>query len=641
MPAAPPIVISAFQGEQPRIIPRLMPETSAQSAVDARLDDGGLTPFRESVFRAPATTKTWQTIYKYLDKWIGWNYVVDAVPAPVAEDRIYYTGEEYPKMRVGDAIYKLAVPRPTLKLNVSNAGGGTGDISTRAYAYTYVTNINGIEEESEPSPVSSFVEWNSGDVITLSNFKLPGGSARGVAYQRIYRLQTGAAGTYFYLIHQRDITVEDGTANWVDNVAIDALAEPCPSIDYNAPVDTLKGLTALPNGMMAAFDGKKLYFCEPYKPHAWPEIYVITVDFPIVALGAMGLTLLVTTTGQPYLVSGSRPDSMAAQKLEQNLPCIGARTMVDLGYAVAYASNEGLVVASASGSVSLATANIFSRHDWAALAPSTMIGCQYNGRYCAFYDTVTKEGVTDRAALLIDLSGQSFLIRTETEAQAAVFDVQESALFYVPRGKDEIRQLDAPGALPKFLYWKSKEFVLPYPENYGAFLIDGVLNPETTSPDILANQIAVIIANNATAMKARHTYDPALGGKELKSLGGDINGVLYGTERWPPAVTGQLGQLKDGGQDLVPVDGDLLGLLPRGAVIVDGGGESTAVSGQTTVTVGVYADKKLVASVTAANVPVRLPSGFRARTWEIDVKTNGRVYRITMAKNMDDLKRQP
>ncbi|MGL1400235.1 hypothetical protein ACSTI4_24935, partial [Vibrio parahaemolyticus] len=76
---------------------------------------------------------------------------------------------------------------------------------------------------------------------------------------------------------------------------------------YNPPPAGLRGLTAMPNGMMAAFDGKDLYFCEPYLPHAWPASYTLTTDFPIVGLGAFGTSLVVMTTGNLYLVSGTAP----------------------------------------------------------------------------------------------------------------------------------------------------------------------------------------------------------------------------------------------------------------------------------------------------------------------------------------------
>lgn len=57
--------------------------------------------------------------------------------------------------------------------------------------------------------------------------------------------------------------------------------------------------------------------------------------------------------------------------------------------------------------------------------------------------------------------------------------------------------------------------------------------------------------------------------------------------------------------------------------------------------VGVYADHELIASVTRANRIVRLPSGFKARVWEIDVFADVRVEQIVMAKTIDELKQVP
>jgi hypothetical protein len=599
MPSAPAITLSGFVGEQPRIIPRLMGDNAAQAAIDTRLDDGGLSPMRETAFISTAGATDWKTIYYYQGSWLGWNIVVDAAPGPVAEDRLYYTGDGAPKMRVGVDVYPLAVNRPSAALAATLGGTGSGDIQTRLYVYTFVTSFG---EESEPCVASNSVDWKPGNTVTLSGFQAaPAG--RAITLQRIYRSQTGSTGTFFYLIAERAAT----TANFVDNIPVSSLQEPLPSTSYNAPPDTLKGLTALPNGMMAAFTGKKLYFCEPYRPHAWPEKYALTMESDIVGLGAMGVSLLVATKGQPYLVSGTVPESMTSQKIEQNLPCINERSIVDLGYAIAYASNEGLVVARADGAIGIATGNIFNRDDWEDLSPTTMIGAQLNGRYVAFYSTTLPNGTKQEGALFIDLSGQSFLFRTATTAQAVAYDIGASTLFYVPPGKAQIRQFDAPGAIRRYLYWKSKEFWLPYPENYGAFLIDSNDEIEPVNEEDLASQIAAITAANQALINAG-------------SIGGDINASLLGDYQ---------------------VNGDMLTPLPKFAGQGTGDDSGGIDPNFRSMTVGIYADKVRVAAVTTANRAIRLPSGFKARCWEIDVYTNARIDHITMAKTMDDLKRTP
>lgn len=224
--------------------------------------------------------------------------------------------------------------------------------------------------------------------------------ARSITLQRIYRSQTGQSGTYLYLIDERAASA----SNYTDVIAVNAFQEPLPSANYNAPPDDLTGLISLPNGMMAAFSGRKLYFSEPYRPHAWPEKYILTTDSDIVGLGAMDTSIVVMTEGWPQMVQGSSPDTMQMAKLEQNFPCINARGIVDLGYAIAFPSNEGMAVVRADGSISVPTANIFNRDDWLALSPATMIGSQISGRCALFYQTTAVNGTILTGALLLDLS---------------------------------------------------------------------------------------------------------------------------------------------------------------------------------------------------------------------------------------------
>lgn len=581
----PAIKLIGFSGEQPRIVPRLMPETAAQSAVNTRLDDGGLTPVRKTVFEATADSATCRSIYRHDGDWLCWEDEVDAAPGPVAQDRLYFTGDGQPKMRVGGDVFPLAVPRPAGALTAALTGAGAGDVVTRLYVYTWVTSFG---EESEPAPVSNAVDWQPGQDVELSGFAAAP-SGRAITHQRIYRSQTGQSGTYFYFVAERAASAADFT----DTVAADAFQEPLPSAAWNAPPGDLAGLVALPNGMMAAFSGNRLYFCEPYRPHAWPEKYVLTTEYPIVGVRGMASAVLVMTTGLPYMATGASPETMQMMKLEHNLPCINARGIVDLGYAVAYPSNEGLVMVKADGSFALATANMFDRDGWMALSPGTMIGAQHLGRYVAFYRTVGARGETLAGALLIDLSAQAFLIRLDADATACFHDIAGGGLYFLKRDTTEIRRVDAPNAARALQYWKSKQFVLPYPENFGAIRIDATGGGEAVDEAAYhAEREAAILANG----------DAIAAGP----VGGALNEVPLNE---------------------VSLNGDTLAPIPR--------------LNQSTLAVGIYADGEMVASVTRANRIVRLPAGFRARTWEIDVFSDVPVEQITVAKTVDELKALP
>ncbi len=580
----PAFRLTAFSGEQPRIMPRLLPDMAATAAFDVRLEDGSLAPRRRSVQVADTDEPSHQTIYRHGSEWLSWPGTVHAAPGPVATDRLYLTGSGAPKMMVDDGIYDLAVPRPEDPLSVTLGGSGTGDVITRLYVYTWVTEFG---EESEPSPASNAVNWQSGRSVTLADFAATPPD-RGITHQRIYRSQQGRAGSYFYMIAERDAS----SGNYTDNVPIDAFQEPLPSANWNAPPADLVGLTALPNGIMAAFSGRDLYFCEPWRPHAWPETYVQTTDFPIVGLGALGGALIVLTTATPYLVTGTHPDSMAMLKIEANLPCVNARSIVDLGFALAYASHDGLVAVFADGSARLVTGNLFTPRTWQALNPQGFVSAQLNSRYVAFYNSVSPAGEVLTGGLFIDIGETPFLIRAAERVAAAYHDDRAGALFIKRMGSGAIHQFDSPEGLPATMYWRSKEIWLQQPDNMGVIRVEADLVIEGDEQDALDEERARIIEINEGLLAAGSIFD------EINA--GALNEFTFG--------------------------GDILEPLPTGT---------------SEITVAVFADDKFVASVQRTNVEVRLPSGFLARKWQIDVTGNTPITAVSVAKTIDELRSLP
>ncbi|HEX5362329.1 MAG TPA: hypothetical protein VFW49_14780 [Fluviicoccus sp.] len=561
-----------FSGEIPRLIPRLLPDTAAQRAENVRLDDGGLTPIRKPrLDHVVAGVSPIETIYKHGSEWLAWDTVVHAAPGPVAQDRLYYTGDGVPKMRVGTTIYPLAMNPPTVALTAALGGAGSGDIITRLYVYTEVTDFG---EESEPCPISNEVNWQPGNTVTLSGFRTPP-AGRNITKQRIYRSQSSVlSGTDLFLIAERAAS----NANYVDNIGVDDFAEALPSRDWNPPPDTLQGLIALQNGMMAAFVGKDLYFCEPYRPHAWPENYVLTLDYPIVALGAFGTTLVVMTTGQPYIVTGTAPENMQQERLELNLPCINARGVVDLGYSVAYPSHDGLVVVN-SGGASVATGQLMTRNDWLKTSPATFVASQFSGRYFASYEYLEADGTSSTGTFIFDLAGGTpFVMRSSLKADACFYDVPASALYML--FGTEIYEFDALGQVNEIMTWHSKQFVLPAPSTFGAILIEGAEELTAEEQKAIADQIAEIEAENAAIFAQA-------------SIGGELNG---------------------GALNVYPVNGDQLLPMPE----------------ETFISVRVYADGKLLATISEINKVKRIPPA-KARNWEVQVNGTTPIGQISMA----------
>lgn len=567
-----------FKGELPSVQPRSLPDAYAKFAFDSKLNDGSLKSFRKSRYVTALASGTYKTISLFGDTWRGWGTDVDAVPAPVAADRLYITGDGAPKMISGGTTYPLALDQPATKLTATIGGTASSDLgSTRLYVYTWVTDF---DEESAPCPISDSIYWKPSQTVTLSGFANPP-AGRSINRQRIYRAQTSTTGTKLYFIAERVAS----NANFTDTVAVDGFVEEIPSLYYNTPVSTLKGLTAMPNGMMAAFSGKDIYFCEPFIPHAWPQSYSLTCDYEIVGLGSFGSSLAVLTKGNPYLVSGTSPDSMTMEKLEVNLPCINSRSIQDMGYAIAYASYDGLVMISSSGA-SVVTKGIFNREEWNKLDPSTFSTGQRDSRYFAAYSYVDGTEGIKTGTLIIDTSGeQPFVIRSSIYPSAFFYDLVSGALYYVV--DNGIYEWDAVGKPYNVQAWRSKEFILPKPANFGVIYID--------SDDAMnADEIAAL---NQQAQEARdYNASMVLLADEGCLNGSEVNNYV--------------------------ISGDMM--IPIPEISYDG-------------SVRIYADGKLVATVSKFNKAVRLPAGFLARKIEVEYVGALPIQQIDIARTGTEL----
>jgi len=465
----------------------------------------------------------------------------------------------------------------TLEVSSLVNGSVSAELSqTILYAYTWVTKF---DEESEPSDLSEEMLWDQGLTVTLNGFSPPP-TGRGVDRMRIYRSQTSSLGvTELYFIAEREAT----TAPFIDD-SLD-ISEPIPSTNYNPPPDGLSGIISLPNGMLAAFEGKRLYFCEPYIPHAWPEAYVLTTDYDIVGLGAFGSSIAIMTKGQPYVATGTAPENMVMERIETNYPCVNARGIVDLGYAIAYPSHSGLVAIS-NGGAQVVSTSLFTRDQWLELNPASFVAGQFAGRYMASYDYRDIDNIRRRGMVIIDTSGsQPFLIRSADYADGMFYEVESGAL-YILRG-DKIYQWDAQSEPYGEQTWLSKKFVLSSYTNFGAILIDG--------DDIITSaQRVTIDLKNQKIREANRALIEA-------GASGEIAGL-------------QLASLPLAGNLLTPVDD-----------------EPPAIG------VSVIADGREVAYINRMNEVCRLPSGFLARNWEILVRGNVRVQAITLANTPTEI----
>lgn len=530
--------VSEFGGVVPRLEPRLLPHNSAQTADNVKLFSGSLTSWKKpTTTNSPTRTGNLQSMYRMYDTssdyWLTSTSDVDYVKGQVAGDttfKVYFTGEvstgsnyaagprktNLNLAKTGGTDYphdwlEMGVPAPGAAPAVIGTGGTSTNSVTRVYLYTYVTGTDAQggtwSEEGPPSPLGtgtgkSDATW----VISALSTGTTGKYAFGGATKRIYRSLTDNAGNTNYQLALDAVPIATTSTN--DTIADGALGVICPTFtvgvvnsEWVAPPSDLKGLIALPNGIMAGFSGNQICFCEPFYPHAWPIRYRLATNFDIVSMGRYGQTLIATTKGFPYAVTGARPDSMAMAMIEENHPCTSKRGTVSFPWGVMWPTPNGLALAGVGGTLNVVE-EFMKRDEWRALCfPDTLVAAQYQDVYFGFFNDgdAVRNFIFDKTNRHGPLSFGNF------SAQGVWTDPETAKFHLLQNGVIKLWDDDAINLAP--FDWKSKVFVLPSPVNFGAIQVDAdygqlsVTNQITTqsAADTATNAIVLGTANHDTA----------------------------------------------------------------------------------------------------------------------------------------------
>lgn len=503
------IDIQNFSGMRPLIEPELLAMEDASSASAIVPSSGALDPEVQPVQVATVTKAgTPISIYYLASIWLHWTTDVDVVRDPRAgntNNRVIYTGDGKPKFTdftlattgVGTDYpltwYQLGLPAPAVAASLTVAGGTTPS-ETRSYVYTFVDAYG---SEGPPSAALTTTgnlngTWNFNGMSTTNPTDC------NVTKKRIYRTVTSTSGEVEYLF-VAEVTL--ATANYADTIATTALGEILPSTGWVAPDAGMTNVTALPGGILAGISGNEICFCEPYQPHAWPSSYRISVDFPLVSCGAFNSNLVATTTGNPYIVSGSHPSEMGITKIDATEPCVSKRGTVAFGFGVAYPSPNGLVMVTTQGT-DVVTKEIFTRDQWQALigystllitlSSNTVVAARYQGRYIFF--TVDAGQVSSRFGIIDKTNkgcfykgtlvggginvAKGFFVNQQMEDQLYFIDNQKKIWSYGWTTSSLDTEFQ-PAATSRDYFrgdWTSKRFKLPRPASLGYLRVQADLS---------------------------------------------------------------------------------------------------------------------------------------------------------------------
>ena len=467
-----------FSGIAPGVSPRLLADEFAQIAENLDFESGRLKPTTDDSNTFTLTNSIRRSIFFYRDtNWLQWDeddvFVVEGpIPADTL-DRLYWTGQDYPRIGTAQTIvsgssgypansYRLGVPAPANAPLIAKTGTAddTQTPDDVAYVYTFVTAFG---EEGPPSPASSVLERTDTETITIT---MPSGDHPSGNYnfgsnakKRIYRSNTGSTNTTFQFLGEVAFTA----TTFTDTKSSFELGEVLPSGTWIGPPDDdsslypdgpLTGLIPIANGVFAGFTGKRLCLSEPFLPHAWPIDYRITLEEDIVAIGSVSNGIVALTDGAPYFVTGVDPSAMTAIKLDIAQACINDKSVVDMGEYLLYAGPDGLVAVT-GGQGEVVTNGLISAKQWNDdFNPTTYRAFRYENTYVAFWSG--GGFVYDPRAAEAALSNLTYT----GEVRGGYMHPKDGELYIIIG--DKIKKYRG-GTNNKTLKWKSKEIVMPRP----------------------------------------------------------------------------------------------------------------------------------------------------------------------------------
>lgn len=515
------IAIKAFGGMVPAVDDRLLPDQNAALAQNTWVYDGKLTGMRAPLLVRSSLNSSTRMVHRVPRRlgdatniadsyWVEFdNPNTKIVHGAVnnANDPLYYwaNGTAPPRynsrsrIAVATTDLVLGIPSPSVAPTIGVAGGVSATMETRAYVYTHVSAFG---EEGPPSEPSIVTTGRVDDTWTVTVAAVGSDATdRNLTLTRIYRTITSDQGiaTYFFVTELPIATLVYADTQ---SSAVVVLNEQLTSHEYDPPPTNLVGFVNMPNGMIIGWEENRLWFCEPYRPHAWPSSYQISTEFNIVGVGVYGQTAVIATTGVPYMCSGVHPSSMSLVRLSGlPEPCVSAGSVVSAQEGVYYASQSGLVLIGPN-TQSVATYKIISKTRWqellvlanvsAAMLQKAYIayaGASLGAFEATAFETTAFDVVYVSATLggvMIDVEDPRVAVSTLLQSTPTynIFKDSWSDEVLIIRNRG-VYQLDLSSDQAHGTYiWRSKVYQMKRPTNFGAGKVyyeapDGVASPST------------------------------------------------------------------------------------------------------------------------------------------------------------------
>jgi len=222
----------------------------------------------------------------------------------------------------------------------------------------------------------------------------------------------------------------------------------------------LRGLIYVGNGVLAGFHERTIYFCEPFYYYAWPTKYGLSVESDIVGIGQALGQIVVITEDYVYVIDGHSPESYSITKLADQQGGVSRRSIVSTVHGVFFAGQDGLCLVR-NGRVENITRRLYTKTQWQALNPDTLIGFFYDDKYIGFFEGSGQGIIIPIEADRLDL--MTIDLGSSLDVYGGTFDAQEDTLYLsIDDGSGcDVYKWDDDDANKLTYTWKSKKFATP------------------------------------------------------------------------------------------------------------------------------------------------------------------------------------